>query len=559
MKSNYICLVLCVFLLGFTLVAKANMPNQFQDLKEKKESGRNQVRPAGTSVSQNKGDRSLNSRGGGIVAQSSRNIQLFFPRDGFQNPRRTVPNWYFYWSDGNVVDRLPQFNFDATDSSYGYYNSITKELYVGSAAVTTDQTYNVSHKWETYTASFPGNQGIDLCAMTLVHELKHKSLAETLPNYNKSGQPNALDSDGDGLPDLYETSLPYHLYITDSDTYNLASIDPSYASYGDEEFLCRKAEANPPTVRHSQDWSDTNGYNWLRARMANQAVMVLGGNSTEEDPLDDNQTLEELLKLLPTVTPKRQVAIIQLLGQRAETGALDALIRLYHKQPISMGMDYRPMVKIEIIRAASEIGGRDAKQFLMSIVDNYWTQGPQCHCARCGEERLYPHHDGDYSSCFATALTALQRWISDEDVRFVYEKISEDIKGVRLGRIRVIAYGCLLEKRMEQHSRLTDEGTRLRNLIDELATVGVCKPDEKYVLENNVGKMSWKNVQNKAIESIILKLDDSHATELEKSLLSKQSMDASKRAAIKFAVNVMNRKRIFREANRGSSSPPSSP
>lgn len=541
MKAFYTCFMLCVCLVGVPFFAKAETPDRFQELKEKKSSDAKSTRAAGTFVTQKNSDRSLSPKMGGVVAMDSRDLELFFPRDGIQNPQGNVPNWYFYWIEGKVVDRLSEFNYDKTGSSVGHYNSSTKKLYVGSDAVTDDISYAVVHMNGSNSAVFPGGEGIDLCAMTLAHELKHKSIAETLPN--------TLDSDGDGLPDLYELSLQYDFYTTESDTYNLASIDGSYASYGDQEFLCRIAEASPVAVQYDRDWSDTNGINYKSVQKSNQAVMVLGGASSESDQLDPALALAELLDLLPTVTLQRKVDIIRLLGQRSETGALDTLIRIYNNHPVNIGMDYRPVVKIEILRAISEIGGRSAKIFLMNVIDGYWARGPQCKCARCTEAALYPHHDGDYARCFAAALFALKPWATDEDVRFVYEKVSEDIDNVRLGRIRAIAYRCLLEGQANHRSALRDEETRLILLVEELAEVGVCEPAKKYIIEDNVGKMSWKGIRNQAIESMIQEVDESHIIGLEESLQSRESLTPSKRAAIKRAIEVLHRKRTFREAN----------
>jgi len=96
--------------------------------------------------------------------------------------------------------------------------------------------------------------GIDCCAMTCTHELKHKE------NDNLSGS----DSDGDGIPDGYENG-PYHLDPSRPDTYNMAAaFDPRYSSYGDDEFLARVAEQNPGQRDPSKDWSDTNGKQWTQ-------------------------------------------------------------------------------------------------------------------------------------------------------------------------------------------------------------------------------------------------------------------------------------------------------
>ncbi len=558
MKSRWLCWALGALLAGNTLMAGAETLDRLQELKDKKEAVKARVNPARTWSSENEGAGSI-WPASGVSAMDTRNVILFFPRDGKQNPQGDVPNWYYYWIEGNVVSRLSDFNYDGSDGAFGYYDPNTKKLYVGNAACTTDQTYNVSHKYESDTATFPGGKGIDLCAMTVVHELKHKSLAETLPNYNTTGSPNAVDTDGDGLPDLYEMSLPYNLYITESDTYNLASIDPSYAAYGDEEFLCRKAEANPHPVTHSADWSDTNGFNWSRAVSLGQTVAVLGGAAEANEPLNPDEPLEALLEMLPTADARRQVAIIDLLGERAEAGGLDALIRLYQRQPLRIGLDSRPIVKLAIIRAASLIGGRGAKQFLMGVVDAYWSQGPRCECPRCGDAGLYPHHDGDYARGFAAALTALRPWGGDADVSFVFEKVSEDMDGVRSGPIRAVAWRGRLEQTLAEDPDCKGEEKRLGRVINEWATIGVCEPAERYVLENNVGKMTWKGIRNMALESMIREMDDVRLEGLEAELQSGVSPTPARQAVLRKAAEVLKHQRALRQANPSVNAPPTSP
>ena len=91
--------------------------------------------------------------------------------------------------------------------------------------------------------------GIDCCASTCAHELKHKELCE-MPG---------IDSDGDDIPDNYELSSPYHLDPNRADTYDCAGT----IGYGDDnEFLARLAGESPGARDPSKDWSDTNGKQW---------------------------------------------------------------------------------------------------------------------------------------------------------------------------------------------------------------------------------------------------------------------------------------------------------
>lgn len=93
--------------------------------------------------------------------------------------------------------------------------------------------------------------GIDICAATCTHELKHRS----------NDQLSGADSDDDGIPDSYEGGT-YHLDPSRCDTYDIQQVFGYAYSYGDDEFTARLSEHNPGSRSSSKDWSDTNGKQW---------------------------------------------------------------------------------------------------------------------------------------------------------------------------------------------------------------------------------------------------------------------------------------------------------
>jgi hypothetical protein len=81
--------------------------------------------------------------------------------------------------------------------------------------------------------------GIDICAITCIHELVHKS-------NDDAGGWGPSDHDQDGVITANEGSPYYYLNYCIRDTYDVAATlsEPNYAGYGDNEFLCRIAEMN---------------------------------------------------------------------------------------------------------------------------------------------------------------------------------------------------------------------------------------------------------------------------------------------------------------------------
>ncbi len=185
--------------------------------------------------------------------------KIFFDRDAKNHPGTgtgTTPNWYFYWQQGAVGGGLDDFVYAGTHSSIrGRYDPTTDTLYIYGSAPEAKTTTAVQHKTNTNLSFNIGidAEGIDAVAGTVIHEKKHKWVSDnwsTLP-----------DTDGDDVPDSEEGIAPYYFAINDPDTYNLAStIDSSYASYGDQEFLCRQEE--PGFVSdETKDWANP-GKQW---------------------------------------------------------------------------------------------------------------------------------------------------------------------------------------------------------------------------------------------------------------------------------------------------------
>jgi hypothetical protein len=186
------------------------------------------------------------------------NVNLFYPPEGTQNGHG-VPNWYYYWKQGNVVEGLQAFEYN-NKSYFGEFEPVQFKLFVGNSAPgESGTTHIVKNKFSNETFEIGANgRGIDCCALVCAHEAKHMRLFEILRSTT------AADSDRDGISDWDETHTysEYHFNPIEPDTYDLATkIDRDYASYGDNEFLARMAEKQPYPVYPAKDWS-VHGKNW---------------------------------------------------------------------------------------------------------------------------------------------------------------------------------------------------------------------------------------------------------------------------------------------------------
>ncbi|HCA48288.1 MAG TPA: hypothetical protein DEP45_13325 [Armatimonadetes bacterium] len=171
-----------------------------------------------------------------------------------------TPNWYYYWREGSVVDDLSGYEFDySPGDGYGSYHPLWG-LSVHDAAPSLNEVFYVYHVDDPQHQEIIGSDvtGLDCCAATCAHELEH------MANYGRCG--GQQDSDGDGVPDVFEdaTCVPGNYYLDkyNSDTYDIAGYldDASYAAYGDDEFLARKAEQRPGQTNPDADWSDASTF-----------------------------------------------------------------------------------------------------------------------------------------------------------------------------------------------------------------------------------------------------------------------------------------------------------
>jgi len=172
-------------------------------------------------------------------------VEIFFTKNAYNSPNNTIPNWFYYWKDGNVVSDINQFTYGA--SGYGEFIP-PSTLRLGDEAA----GEHYPSKYSIGGIVFGGAKGIDCVSEVCAHELYHKWV------YDQWQGPwvGEIDTDEDGLPDDYENSISG----TDPnkpDTYNVAGIRdyPDYSWYGDQELMAMKAGDGKKGVA-TKDWSD---------------------------------------------------------------------------------------------------------------------------------------------------------------------------------------------------------------------------------------------------------------------------------------------------------------
>ena len=197
--------------------------------------------------------------------QATTNLQFFFGAE-YANIHEPAVNWFVYWKQDGVVADLQQFQYESIipglTGEYGAYDANADICYISPDAYSWagHQSYSVTNSTGGVVvigldlgADYGPTNRLIAVASVCAHELKHKEIHGWLIA-------DPVDSDSDGIPDAKEIALG--LDPNTNDTYNVAgAIDPSYAPYGDGEFLARQAEIYYGAVTPTNDWS-SYGCNW---------------------------------------------------------------------------------------------------------------------------------------------------------------------------------------------------------------------------------------------------------------------------------------------------------
>ena len=191
------------------------------------------------------------------TAKNTKVIKVFFDKDDKTN-KSGVPNWFYYWKEGNVCGIPATAIYDST-ADFGFTSpGVDSILRLGPLAATTNngpETFTaLKTTYGSMTVTGTGS-GINCVAETVAHELYHLTLYNSslgLTDTDRDEVSNASEAGGFGA-----TTDPL-----DPDTFNMRGLYPNYATYGDNEVRCRKKELNTGVaVRNDLDWSK-DGKQW---------------------------------------------------------------------------------------------------------------------------------------------------------------------------------------------------------------------------------------------------------------------------------------------------------
>ncbi|MGI6375231.1 MAG: hypothetical protein ACOX3S_04400 [Anaerolineae bacterium] len=169
-------------------------------------------------------------------ALGPRRVRVFFPRDGFNNPDGSQPNWFYYWMDtGAAQGHRGKVLYDGACADYGYYDGLTDPskadvIYVGRIFDAGNPSAN------PVTGKI--TEGIDLFASTVLHEWTHLTTSKDW--WGASGYqsqrdargrwgPDPRDNDADLVPDNREAA--YGLSPRTKDSLGLGFRDCEYPAY----------------------------------------------------------------------------------------------------------------------------------------------------------------------------------------------------------------------------------------------------------------------------------------------------------------------------------------
>ncbi len=459
----------------------------------------------------------------GASARAEQTVRLFFPRDGMQNPGGSAPNWYFYWSQG-VVSGLQNFTYKP-GPYFGSYSPASDTFEINDAAPTqNDGPINVTNKYTNAVRGIgAGGAGIHSVAETIAHEKEHQRLHKRL---------TGVDSDGDGLSDADEEGAyaAYGFRKNDPDTYNLAAtIDPSYASYGDEELLARVKESSPVATNPAQDWSDTNGQNWSAAG-GDTAPIV-----TAAPELASVEGVPALLEFLEDPRPRVVNEAVERLAASGDPEAIRPLRERALRDRPAPGIDGGDGGRLPIIDALGRLGETPAnsgaaRDSLLAILNEYTRTGPLCGCERCGGEGLYPWHDGAYMRVMTRAITRLRPWAAEEAVSSRLLEIALDHEQVKSGPIRRLAYRVYLQGR---HAGLPPR-ERAEGILSLQSQTPRPAPENSFLIQGNVGRPTTFSIQHQAITDVYGEMGEEEANHL-RELLAAET-DQGRRLAIQSAI-----------------------
>ena len=178
-------------------------------------------------------------------------VRVFFERDGMGNPSGEAPNWFYYWLQTSAGDDQGRVKYGGNggfcEGQFGWFNNLEdlNNIYICDG---------VAREKGTNPITGQETEGIDTFAITVIHELQHKTDYENWwgdfdrdnnrpdGSYNPAGtfehkvvwrdyfnKKKQADRDGDGILDELEEDMG--LDPENPDTHNRGYKDSEYSAY----------------------------------------------------------------------------------------------------------------------------------------------------------------------------------------------------------------------------------------------------------------------------------------------------------------------------------------
>ncbi|OPX93354.1 MAG: hypothetical protein A4E58_03038 [Syntrophorhabdus sp. PtaB.Bin006] len=215
---------------------------------------------------------------GSCIAEDTRDIKVFYSRDGKNNPEGKFYNWFYYWKQtppARPQGQLVNIEFGGTqfDQCKDFHvPALFKPAYMYKTIHICDLTAKLDNKFSVTvpkvnrtmpatltTKQYVTTTHIDTFATIMLHEFVHFNAYHTWREGKSQAQMEADDQDWDGVPDHLEPSMDFK-----PDTLQTYwGQDPDWKRMGgDEEFLAYETASTYSIGKYDvYDWGFP-GKNW---------------------------------------------------------------------------------------------------------------------------------------------------------------------------------------------------------------------------------------------------------------------------------------------------------
>jgi len=234
----------------------------------------------------------------------------------------------------------------------------------------------------------------------------------------------------------------------------------------------------------------------------------------------------------------RKWAVIRI-DQFGAKDAVPKLISTFANEPRKSGLDVNPIVRQEVIHTLANIGGKEAKTFLLRTLQKYVKEGPRA--------KRYAWEDNEYCSIILTTLTELGRW-EDDDISNTFKRTYLNDR----------LFWHIREKACEQHLAVKMKAEKIVGLEDEARYLlknikSRGSGDSSDWIKGRKGVKTLEAIKNGAMVKMLIQYDESVLPYVHQELNTlSPSKDKRRYEAIEFIkqrieISIKNRKQKEKE------------